>query len=80
MIGYTGSPNAIELGFPVSAEAVSFLDKRCKSKGVPLGKAIPEASPDALSLLHLLLAVDPTKRSYQSLKLIFEDNAEIFTR
>lgn len=51
-----------DLGFPLSSEAASFLDRRCRFPAQRLGKLLPQASPDALALLEALLAMDPGRR------------------
>lgn len=61
-----------ELGFPLSAEATQFLEKRCKYPGTPLKHATPEASPEALVLLSALLAVDPQRRPSAAEALRYE--------
>lgn len=58
--GYRG-PND-DFGFPLSSEAVSFLDRRCKGPGIPLTTFVPHAIPAAMSLLEALLHTDPSKR------------------
>jgi len=57
-----GYSNARELGFPLSSEAASFLDKKCRCRKQNLRKYIPDASDLALEMLEPLLAVDPSKR------------------
>lgn len=57
-----GFNNSADLGFPVTSEALSFLDKRCKYRKQPLTKFIPEASPMAMEMLEALLAVNPAHR------------------
>eukprot|EP01038_Epipyxis_sp_PR26KG_P007633 gene7633-10391_t len=59
VMGYT---TVSELGFPVSQEASSYLDKRCKFRKQPLSKVVPEASSSSLQLLESLLMVNPSDR------------------
>lgn len=51
-----------DFGFELSAEASSFLDKRCKNPGRPLAGFIPQATPEALELLEQLLNLNPKRR------------------
>lgn len=76
VVGYA---NSAELGFPVSSEALSFLEKRCRYRKQPLSKFIPEASPQALEMLQALLAVNPQNRpsAAQAMAFSFLDDAEI---
>ena len=57
--GYT-SP--ADLGFEVSTEASSFLDRRCRYAGKALAGFIPQASPEALVLLEDLMDLNPARR------------------
>ena len=57
--GYT-SP--ADLGFEVSTEASSFLDRRCRYAGKALSSFIPQASPEALELLEDLMDLNPARR------------------
>jgi hypothetical protein len=57
-----GYDSNADLGFPVSAEALSFLDKRCRYRKQPFSKLVPEASSDALDMLEALLSVNPQRR------------------
>ena len=61
-----------ELGFPLSSEALQFLDKRCKYPGMPLRHVVPDASPEALVMISALLAVDPQRRPSAAEALRFE--------
>jgi len=74
--GYTSSK---ELGFPVSAEAASFLDKKCRYKKQSIRKYVPDASEQAINLLELLLSVDPAQRptAEQALRHPFLADAEV---
>jgi serine/threonine protein kinase len=51
-----------ELGFPISAEASSFLDKRCRYRKQSFRKVLPDATDLALSLVEQLLTVNPSTR------------------
>ena len=66
------------VGFELSAEAESFLEKRCRSRGQPLDAVVPSASPEALDLVTRLLSVDPTVRptAAQALAADFLKDAE----
>lgn len=57
--GYRG---AEDLGFGLTQEAQSFLDRRCRYPGQPLSAFIPQASPTALELLEGLLQLNPAHR------------------
>lgn len=57
--GYNGPA---DLGFDLSSEASSFLDRRCKYAGKSLASFIPQASPEALELLEVLMDLNPKKR------------------
>lgn len=59
VLGYS---NVRDLGFPVSAEASAFLDKRCKYRRQPLEKIVPDASREAIELLESLLELNPDAR------------------
>jgi serine/threonine protein kinase len=74
--GYT---NSRELGFPVSAEAASFLDKKCRYRKQSIRKYVPDASESAISLLEQLLAVNPRERptAEQALAHPFLADAEV---
>lgn len=76
VLGYS---NVRELGFPISAEAAAFLDKRCRFRKQPLSKVIPDASPDALHLLESLLELCPDNRptAAEALEFSFLDGAEV---
>jgi serine/threonine protein kinase len=74
--GYT---NSRELGFPVSAEAASFLDKKCRYRKQSIRKYVPDASESAINLLEQLLAVNPRERptAEQALQHPFLADAEV---
>lgn len=58
--GYKGPSD--DFGFPLSTEAVSFLERRCRGPGQTLASFVPHAIPSALQLLEALLYTDPNKR------------------
>lgn len=68
-----------EMGFELSAEAASFMKKRCRSRGQHIASAIPDASSDAIDLITKLLSVDPALRpsAAESLKFDFLKDAEL---
>mmetsp|Transcript_9741 Transcript_9741/g.14691 ORF Transcript_9741/g.14691 Transcript_9741/m.14691 type:complete len:610 (-) Transcript_9741:213-2042(-) len=57
--GYHGPA---DLGFELSSEATSFLDRRCRYSGKSLASFIPQASPEALELLEVLMDLNPNRR------------------
>ena len=69
VMGYSPKQN---LGFELSAEATSFLEKRCRSRGQALTTVIPDASLEALRLVDKLLSVDPQARPTAAQALSFE--------
>ena len=75
VMGYSPKQN---LGFELSAEATSFLEKRCRSRGEPLTNVIPDASLEALRLVDKLLSVNPQARptAAQALSFEFLEDAE----
>ncbi|RYH19894.1 hypothetical protein EON65_25300, partial [archaeon] len=68
-----------DLGFPVTSEALSFLDKRCKFRKQPLSKVVPDCSAEAMELLEALLTVNPDARpsATEALTYPFLSDAEI---
>lgn len=76
VMGY--SPKQV-MGFELSAEAASFMMKRCRSHGQPIASVIPDASPEAIDLITKLLSVDPALRptAAESLAFDFLKDAEI---
>ena len=74
-MGYSPQQN---LGFELSLEATSFLDKRCRYRGETLSNVIPDASLEALRLVNKLLSVDPQARptAAQALSFDFLQDAE----
>jgi len=74
-----GYSNARELGFPVSAEAATFLDKKCRYRPQSMRKYVPNASDAAMDMLESLLQVDPSRRptAVQALEHPFLADAEI---
>lgn len=61
-----------DLGFPLSAEATLFLEKRCRYMGVPLKQAAPDATDEALMMMSALLQIDPQRRPSAAEALRFE--------
>jgi serine/threonine protein kinase len=57
--GYSGPG---DVGFELSSEATSFLDRRCRYPGKSLASFIPQASPEALELLEKLMDLNPKNR------------------
>lgn len=76
-----GFSNEEELGFPLTAEASAFLEKRCRFRKQPLQKFMPNASKEALDLLESLLSVNPNTRpsAEEALHAQFLDDAEILS-
>lgn len=74
--GYTGPQQ--DLGFPLSAEALQFLEKRCKGPGKPLTSIVPNAIPSALQLLEALLQTSPANRpsAAQALQFAYLSDAQ----
>lgn len=76
VLGYS---HPTELGFPISAEATSFLNKRCKSPGQDLWDVIPEASEEAICFIAAMLDINPKHRptASQALDLPYMMDADI---
>jgi hypothetical protein len=55
----------------ISAEAVSFLERRCRFPAQKLSKAIPQARNDAIELIEALLSMDPSGRPSAEAALTF---------
>ena len=74
-----GFSSVKDLGFPVSAEAASFLEKRCRGRKQPLPKLFPDASVQAVELLESLLMLNPSDRpnAEESLQYAFFGDAEV---
>jgi serine/threonine protein kinase len=75
--GYSADQD--QLGFPIDAESAAVLRKLPKLPKQPLSKYVPSATPDALGLLDMLLAVNPTHRptAEQALQHPFLADAEV---
>ena len=75
VLGYTPKQH---LGFELSAEAGSFLEKRCRSRGQSIASVVPDSSPDAIHLITKLLSIDPIMRptAAQALSFAFLQDAE----
>eukprot|EP01038_Epipyxis_sp_PR26KG_P008497 gene8497-11488_t len=74
-----GFTSADDLGFPISQEAVFFLNKKCKFKKQPLINVVPGASNQALEMLNSLLCMNPEKRATakQALQFPYLSDAEV---
>lgn len=74
--GYHGPE---DLGFELSSEATSFLDRRCRFNGKPLASFIPQASPEALELLEVLMDLNPKRRpsAAEALTFSYIEDAQI---
>jgi hypothetical protein len=68
-----------DLGFPLSSEATSFLERKCRYKGLGLKAFVPNQTSGALELLTSLLMLDPNKRpsAQAALEGGFFDDAQI---
>ena len=76
VLGYTPKQH---LGFELSAEAGSFLEKRCRSRGQSIASVVPDSSSaDAIHLITKLLSIDPIMRptAAQALSFDFLTDAE----
>lgn len=73
-----GFSSVKELGFPVSTEAASFLEKRCRGRKQPFTKLFPDATPSAVEMLESLLMLNPSDRptAVQALQNSFFADAE----
>ena len=69
VLGYTPKQH---LGFELSAEAGSFLEKRCRSRGQPIKSVVPDSSPEAIHLITKLLSIDPLMRPTAAQALSFD--------
>lgn len=74
--GYKGPR---DLGFELSDEASSFLEKRCKYPGKSLSSFIPQVSNSALRLLEQLLQLNPKLRptAEQALQFDYITDAQV---
>ena len=76
VVGYSSNT---DLGFPLSAEASTFLDKRCRYRRQPFNKLFSDASSDAVKFIEALLHVDPSNRptAAEALDFTFLIDAEV---
>lgn len=51
-----------DMGFPLSLESTTFMERHCLHQRQPLRGLVPECSAGALALLESLLTVNPTTR------------------
>jgi serine/threonine protein kinase len=74
--GYTQEQ---DLGFPIDTESAQVLKKLTHRTKQPLSKLCPNATPDGISLLEMLLTIDPAKRpsAEQALQHPFLADAEV---
>jgi serine/threonine protein kinase len=66
-----GYQDRSDLGFELSSEAMTFLERRCRYAGKSLASYVPNASPEALDLLEHLLDLNPNKRPSATTALEF---------
>mmetsp|Transcript_416 Transcript_416/g.615 ORF Transcript_416/g.615 Transcript_416/m.615 type:complete len:763 (+) Transcript_416:132-2420(+) len=73
-----GFSSVKELGFPVSTEAASFLEKRCRGRKQPFTKLFSDATPAAVEMLESLLMLNPSDRptAAEALQNVFFADAE----
>jgi hypothetical protein len=74
--GYKGPR---DVGFELSTEASSFLDRRCKYPGKPLNTFIPQSTDSSLRLLEQLLQLNPKLRptAEQALQFDYINDAQL---
>ena len=74
--GYKGPR---DLGFELSSEASSFLERRCKYAGKPLASFIPQVNDSSLRLLEQLLQLNPKLRptAEQALQFDYVNDAQV---
>ena len=74
-----GYRSAKDLGFEVGAEALAFLDRRCRYPGKQLSSVIPGATPDALQLLEALLRLNPAERpsAKEAIEFCYVSDAQV---
>lgn len=75
-----GFANVSELGFSVSSEALTFLNRKCRFPKQNLADVIPQASPEAIHFINSLLCVNPRRRptAQQALTYAYVKDAETF--
>lgn len=74
-----GYSNPRDLGFALSNEATTFLDRRCRYPPKSLNDFIQHASPQAMELIEALLELNPENRpsAAQSLEYPFLHDAQL---
>mmetsp|Transcript_25784 Transcript_25784/g.43471 ORF Transcript_25784/g.43471 Transcript_25784/m.43471 type:complete len:626 (-) Transcript_25784:341-2218(-) len=74
--GYKGPR---DVGFELSSEASSFLDRRCKYPGKSLSSFIPQCTDSSLRLLEQLLQLNPKLRptADQALQFDYINDAQV---
>lgn len=74
-----GYRSAKDLGFEVGAEALAFLDRRCRYPGKALSAVIPSASAEALQLLEALLRLNPAERpsAQEAIEFAYVSDAQV---
>lgn len=75
-----GYHEGLDMGFPLTEEAQTFLEKRCRFRKQPFAKLLPDASADAIRMLDSLLTLNPAQRpsAAQALQHGFLAGAETF--
>jgi hypothetical protein len=75
VVGYN---TPADLGFQVSMEAMTFLNRRCKFPRQNFNDVLPGASPEAVEFISALLCVDPKKRptAFEALNFKYIMDAE----
>lgn len=75
-----GYHEGLDMGFPLTEEAQTFLEKRCRFRKQPFAKLLPDASADAIRMLDSLLTLNPAQRpsATQALQHAFLAGAETF--
>lgn len=76
VMGYSDSS---ELGFPISQEAATFLDKKCRYRKQPMTIVLPGASDAAVKMVESLIKLNPDDRptAAEALADSFLSDAEV---